>query len=170
MLRTLRESGVLGPDSVGHATPEAQVHMTLQFIGDTDTRQLDDVRESVSRACAGIGPFALAPARLVSFPLESPRVRARLVALETDRPPALMELHRRLAARFARPKRGREDVEKERLVPHLTLWRFGSGGAAPAVELRVPLPAFRVESVFLMSSLLRPEGAEHREELRVVLV
>jgi len=121
MVDALSEVGVWSGPSSGHATPTEQVHLTLQFIGDTAERELDDVRESVARSCAGIDPFILTPRRLVSCPLNRSRGRARLIALETDLPSAMTELHRRLASRLARPKRGRADVEKDRFVPHITL-------------------------------------------------
>src|SRR5690348_4021713 len=41
-----------------------QVHMTLQFIGDTPAAHLDDVIESVNQSAAGLGPFELRPQRL----------------------------------------------------------------------------------------------------------
>lgn len=132
------------------------VHLTLQFIGDCPASQLDSIAESVERSVAGLAPFTLTPRRLVSLPDRGP---ARLIAAETDAPPTLMEIHRRLAHRFARNPRDRDD---ERFLPHLTLCRFATIG--PHERLNIPLqaPSFEVDSITLMRSILRTDGAEHR--------
>src|SRR5688572_27304408 len=95
-----------------------QVHLTLQFIGDTPARELDATIESVERGAAGLSAFELSAERLIQLPERGP---ARLVAAQTDAPPTLVELHRRLAMRLARNVRDRNE---ERFRPHLTLCRF----------------------------------------------
>lgn len=147
-------------------TPAAQIHLTLQFIGDTPAKNLEDVLESVRRSASGIQAFTLSPQRYITLP---PRA-ARLVALETDAPPQILELHRRLALRLARAPR---QDPTDRFLPHLTLARFqrGSPQGKPPRQLESPadLPAFTVQHVQVMRSILRPEGAEHREVERVEL-
>src|SRR5690606_37699260 len=94
-LRALRK---MDPPLANHRqTPPEQVHLTLQFIGDTPEGELDRVIESVERSASGIGPFELKPVRFMTLP---PRGRPRLVALETDAPAGLLELQRRLAQRL----------------------------------------------------------------------
>lgn len=150
-------------------TPTEQVHLTLQFIGDTPAKQLDETLESVRRSASGIGAFSLAPQRYITLPRPPQRGRPRLIALETDAPAQVMELHRRLAHRLARPPR--RDAA-DRFLPHLTLARFRAGSAqeGPArVEAPAELPVFSVERVMVMRSVLRPEGAEHRTVEEVAL-
>lgn len=150
-------------------TPPEQVHLTLQFIGDTAPADLPRVLESVQRSTSGIPPFRLAPLRLISLPHGAP---ARLIAIETDAPAPLMELHRRLAQRLARRAR-RNPETPDRFTPHLTLCRFAP--PAPGVarsrdvsvhhadpDLSSPAAPFPVEFVHLMASDLRPTGAVHR--------
>ncbi|MCC6676549.1 MAG: RNA 2',3'-cyclic phosphodiesterase [Phycisphaerales bacterium] len=143
-------------------TPAEQVHLTLQFIGDRSTHELDEVRESVERSAAGLHGFELKPSRLTALPQRGP---ARLVACETDAPPELLEIHRRLAHRLARNPR---EHGGDRFLPHFTLCRF----AAPArIRLSQPLalPAFRIDAVLLMRSVLMPDRAKHREVARIPL-
>jgi len=136
-------------------TPAEQVHLTLQFIGDTPAKQLDETLESVRRAASGVGAFTLAPRQYLALPQ---RGRPRLIALETDAPAQVVELHRRLAHRLARtPRRDAAD----RFLPHLTLARFRPGPAR-RIEAPAELPVFSVGRVVVMRSVLRPEGAEHR--------
>jgi 2'-5' RNA ligase len=145
-------------------TPRAQVHLTLHFIGEVPASDLDDAIESVQRSAAGLPDFSLTTRRLITLPRRGP---SRLVAAETDAPPTLLEAQRRLVTRLAaRPRRRPGD----RFTPHLTLCRFRS----PARGLRIDVPveaagAFHVDRIALMRSVLRPEGAEHREVASVEL-
>lgn len=144
---------------------QGNIHLTAQFIGDTDERQLRATRESVERAAAGIGPFSLAPKELRTLP-EDPRVPARLLAAMTDEPSPLSELHRRLAARLAR----RKPDKFPRFVPHLTLVRFDPArGAMPHVAVPLENPPFQVQSISLMQSRLHAAGAEYTELARCEL-
>jgi 2'-5' RNA ligase len=145
------------PDDRSRVCAMEQVHMTLQFIGDRDERELDEVVESVRRSGAGLEPFQLRAIRLVTLP---ERGRPRLIAMETDSPPALLEIHRRLVKRLAHPTRsgrGRQD----RFRPHLTLLRFQGSARAEEVDQPVALDPFLVSEIVLMRSVLRAEGAEH---------
>lgn len=138
-------------------TPPAQVHLTLQFVGDTPARALESVIESAERSAAGLRAFELRVLGLVALPERGP---ARLLAARTDEPATLLELHRRLAHRLATNARERPG---DRFAPHLTLCRFVS----PAAGLVIHEPqdaevlTWRVEHVLVMRSTLRPEGAEH---------
>lgn len=139
-----------------------QVHMTLQFIGDTDERQLDEVMESLERAAAGVKAFDLTPRKLMCLP---ERGEPRLVAVETDAPAGLLEIQRRLAAKLARNPR-----ERQRFLPHMTLCRFRNGARVWRVERRaVEMEPFAVREIRLMESVQRPGGAEHREVAQFAL-
>lgn len=137
--------------------PAPQIHLTLQFIGDTPAKRLAEVVESVERSCAGLEAFMLTPRKLIALPQTGP---ARLVAVETDAPAALLELHRRLAHRLAKNARERPG---DRFLPHLTLCRFATPGPSPE-SLPAPLiiGSFQVRHVTLLRSVLLPEGADHR--------
>ncbi len=149
-------------------TPEAQVHLTLQFIGPVERRDLSRVRESVERAASGLASFVLTPGGLDLFP---DRARPRLIALRTDAPPALLELKRRLATRLAR---GSREDPADAYEPHLTLRRFSGNLCADAWarwEAReISDSSFLVEHVCLMSSVLHAGGSKHREVCRVGLL
>ncbi|MCI0363394.1 MAG: RNA 2',3'-cyclic phosphodiesterase [Phycisphaerales bacterium] len=145
------------------ATLCEQVHLTLQFIGDTPARELDATIESVERAASGLVGFELSTERLFQLPERGP---ARLVAAQTDAPPTLMELHRRLAMRLARNVRDKKD---ERFRPHLTLCRFSSPTRGVKVDQKLELPKFAVEHISLMRSTLGADRAQHHEVMQVRL-
>jgi 2'-5' RNA ligase len=135
--------------------PLEQVHMTLQFIGDTPAPQLDETTESVRRSTGGVKGFDLQPRLLIKLP---ERGRARLIAAEADRPPGLMEIQRRLAGRLARSARRNPS---DRFRPHLTLCRFRSPVAMSRVDETLDVEPFAVREINLMRSTLRPQGAQH---------
>ncbi|MBX3374481.1 MAG: RNA 2',3'-cyclic phosphodiesterase [Phycisphaeraceae bacterium] len=139
----------------GRYTPEAQVHLTVQFIGDVPVRALDDVIESVRRSAAGLESFQLQPRSLRALPQRGP---ARLVAVETDCPPTLVELKRRLVHRLAAHAR-REAAE--RFLPHLTLLRFTPVADLETRSWPMTAPPVPVTAVSLMRSILHPAGARH---------
>jgi len=148
--------------------PIEQVHLTLQFIGDTPAGEMDATVESVQRAAAGLPAFVLRVRQLIALPERGPK---RLIAAETDIPPALLELHKRLALRLAtnvRDKPGRQ------YRPHITLRRFASPVKPQALALAgVPAAvdrlSFSVERIVLMRSTLSKAGATHHEVAAVSL-
>ena len=118
--------------------PVEQVHMTLQFIGDTPAPQMDKTKETVLRSTGGVKCFDLQPRLLIKLPERGP---ARLIAAEATRPPGLAEIHRRLAGRLSRKTRRNPS---DQFRPHLTLCRF-----------RSPAPMARVDEPNWTSSRLR---------------
>jgi 2'-5' RNA ligase len=138
-------------------TPLDQIHMTLQFVGDVPARDLDAVIESVERSAAGLGGFSLAPARLITLPERGP---SRLVAAETDSPPPMMEMRRRLVTRLASDVRLKPD---DRFRPHLTVCRFRRPTPMHPIDVPLPLAPFAVSQLVLMRSTLTPNGAKHHE-------
>ncbi|MEO1130002.1 MAG: RNA 2',3'-cyclic phosphodiesterase [Planctomycetota bacterium] len=143
--------------------PDKQVHLTLHFIGDTESRALEGVVESIERAVAGIGPWHLQAERLMTLPVGG---RPKLIAAGTTAPSQLLEVQRRLVQRFARAPRSKPG---NRYVPHITLCRL-QRGAGPVPPLpAIDVPAFEVCDVLLMRSVLKPTGAEHAEVTSVAL-
>ena len=136
-------------------TSPEQVHLTLQFIGDTPASDLERTIETVRRATAGVGPFTLTPHQLIALPRRGP---SRLLAAETDAPASLLELQRRLSSRLARSPRRRPG---DRFLPHLTLCRFRNPARIEARPSILAVEPFSVDRIVLMKSTLRPVGAVH---------
>lgn len=134
-----------------------QLHLTLQFIGDTPQTQMDATIESVQRAAAGLKAFQLTPRRLITLPERGP---TRLVAVETDAPATLLELQRRLAMRLARNVR---EKPGDRYRPHLTLCRFRSPTRGVKIDQEFALEPFPIDRIRLMCSTLSSNGAQHVE-------
>lgn len=143
--------------------PSHQIHLTLLFIGDTDSRELAETTESVRRACAGTEPFELTARRLVTLP---PEGEPRVLAIETDAPPVLLEIQRRLVSRLARPS---QRTRGAAFLPHLTVGRFEHVGTHGQIERDIEPVSVLIKEIRLMESVLRPTGAEHTVVERIVL-
>jgi 2'-5' RNA ligase len=137
--------------------PAEQVHLTLQFIGDTPAAEMDATAESVRRAAAGLPAFTLSLNSFIRLPERGP---ARLIAVQTDSPTTLMELQKRLAQRLARHARQRPG---DRFRPHLTLCRFASPVRGYSIETASANidGTFAVDRIMLMRSTLSNTGATH---------
>jgi 2'-5' RNA ligase len=151
-------------------TPREQIHLTLHFIGETPKQDMDAVLESVERSVTGLEPCTLTAEQLIVLPRHGP---GRLIAAQTDTPPSLLELHRRLVQRLARSPR---QQPAKGYLPHLTLCRFRSPtpfflgteesplGETDPAQRKLPL-----EEVVVVRSILHPEGVEHRRIARFPL-
>ncbi|NRA75423.1 MAG: RNA 2',3'-cyclic phosphodiesterase [Planctomycetes bacterium] len=159
--RTLLESlQALDPLPAHRRTPLEQVHMTVLFIGDVSTRDLDDVKRSVERAAMAVEPFSWQPDQIISMPRRGP---VRTVAAVGPSSSALDELNRRLMQRLARRSNRRA------FLPHMTLARLTPPQSGIAVDQPVSLGPYSFQSVQLMQSWLRPTGAEHQSVLEATL-
>ncbi|MCZ6836264.1 MAG: RNA 2',3'-cyclic phosphodiesterase [Planctomycetota bacterium] len=138
-------------------TPSSQVHLTLQFIGDTPSKQVNQIIESVRCAGKGQGSFELESIGMIGLP---ERGKKRLVAVETNRPPALLELKRRLVSSLAQSPRLSPD---DRFRPHFTLCRFREPSPLDRLQGTMLASPFRVDRFSLMRSELHSGGAEHSE-------
>ncbi len=152
------------PDLPPHRTPPpGSVHITLQFIGDVIPKDLDAVIESVHRSASGIGPFRLKPQRLITLPS---RGDARLIAVQTDQPPGVLEIHRRLAARLSKSLRR---SQADRFLPHLTVARFNGPAVGYRIDEPVELDPIPIDNIRLMESHFLQDRVEHHEIERVEL-
>jgi 2'-5' RNA ligase len=145
-------------------THAGQFHLTLKFLGDFPSAQLDALKKSVTEACAGFGPIQLAAHGIGFFPnAKKPRV---LWAGADDDADRLAELFRRIHAAvlpFAPAD------SSERFSSHITLGRFKPGyhGSMDNFMGRASLFHSRqfgnwlAEEVEIIQSKLTPEGAMH---------
>jgi 2'-5' RNA ligase len=136
------------------------IHLTLKFLGDTLPADLARIGPALRSAAAAAAPFALAARGAGVFPgIKAPRVVWAGLGNEL---PALFALQQSVAQVLAKAGFA---PEARPFKAHLTLGRV-KGRIRPA-ELLAALqalgqwtsPAFRVESVTVFQSDLRPGGA-----------
>jgi RNA 2',3'-cyclic 3'-phosphodiesterase len=152
-------------------TARAPEHLTLRFLGDLPEEELPRVVAALEPIAARTAPFSFVVEGVGAFPSRTdPRVvwvgvtdgRERLMALAAGVTDAL------------RPIVG--DPERERFVPHLTLFRVRGPAdrvrARDLLEGRTPAPARQVIEVrefLLKESELGRGGAVHRTVARFPL-
>lgn len=136
--------------------PASQIHLTLQFIGETAPSRVDEIIESISASLAGLRSQRLVAQDLRVLPERGP---GRTIALITTWPGPIAEARRRLAMRLAkRPSKERG----ESFLPHMTLARLPQGWVPPQRAWPVSIPPFDIVEVELVRSVLAPGGAVHQ--------
>ncbi|MBS7228334.1 MAG: RNA 2',3'-cyclic phosphodiesterase [Eubacteriales bacterium] len=147
----------------GRFVPDANFHITLHFIGETD--RLNDAVCAVRDAARGIRPFSLHLGRYSSF--ERNDLRTSFVGVEGD----LRELGTLYEAVQCAVYDYGFGRERKRYVPHITLGRSVTHDELVDAQLKelTPNASMRVESVTLFESV-RVKGemtyrAIHRERL-----
>jgi 2'-5' RNA ligase len=145
-------------------TRAEQFHLTLKFLGDFPSAQLEAMKKSVTDACAGFAPIQLTAHGIGFFPNEKkPRVLWAGAIDDSDR---LAELFRRIheaVMPFAPAD------SSERFSGHITLGRFKPGhhgsmknfmGRAALFHAR-QFGNWLADKVEIIRSELTPEGAKH---------
>lgn len=147
---------------------DAQLHLTLAFIGEADRHQADDIATALGAVRqpgfdARLGEFG-------SFENGRGRVQALWIGAgpEARLAPLAASVSRALVpAGVPLPTR--------RFLPHITLARFPARGIAPSAlerfltHQRPPALAWPVTEMHLMESRLGREGAHHESRMQVPL-
>jgi 2'-5' RNA ligase len=155
--------------------PAANLHVTLQFLGNQPEERLAAATEALHAAAAVTAPFEVTLHGIGAFPgLERPRILWVGLALGALEVRALQE---RVAVALAREGFPREDRAWH---PHLTIgrvyderrWRREAGPALRQALAQAAATGFgtaRVAEVALMQSDLSPRGARYTVRQAVAL-
>lgn len=149
------------------------VHLTLRFLGSVPATRVDSIVDAITLVSAAQAPFTVTLDGVGTFP-DRGAPRVLWVGIGGDLP-AMRELHRRLDAALG--LLGYEPEDRE-FSPHLTVARIRPGtpsaeraSAAEALH-SAPLESglvFEADSIALVRSILRPDGAEYRPLARMSL-
>lgn len=151
------------PGTVRWTRPD-QFHITLKFLGDVPIGQIDDLKKSVTTACADTLALRLSARGIGFFPNErSPRV---IWIGANDDQGALTSLNRKLceALRWLVPKE-----KPEKFIGHITLGRFKPGQHAAMPNILEQAESLQTRyygswlahKVEIMRSDLTANGANH---------
>lgn len=148
--------------SLGHGvswTRTDGMHLTLKFLGDVDSTQIDIIADAVQRATIGMSPFFISIVGAGGFPnLHKPRVL--WVGVE-QRHGVVVEMQQKIEEELTKvgiPK------EERKFSPHLTLGRVkifqGVDGICNRLkELSFAEETFQVSEIVVMRSDLKSDGA-----------
>lgn len=164
LLSTFRQAGA----DIRWIRPEA-MHLTIKFLGELDTGQVDTVKEVLREVVPGQSPFSIKVSGVGGFPsLNNPKVIWAGIPQSKELETLHMSLDKALAEEGFEP-------DSRIFVPHLTLGRIRSRS-----NIREALPVIQdagghafgkidVSEVILMKSHLRPEGPLYSDLVRVRL-
>ena len=138
------------------------VHLTLKFLGDVSTANLERLAETLKVETASHAIFSISIVELGAFPAQR---RARVIWIGLDAPPALAALQRGVDA--AAVQLGYPGEERP-FSPHLTVGRVAQ--TASAIELQQIrsvlestkvgiLGTVNVKAIHIFKSDLRPGGS-----------
>ena len=144
--------------------PEANLHLTLRFLGEVDERGASAVSEALVSPWTHV-PFTVSLGPAGVFP---PRGAARVIWLDVrDGADELRALQRELERRLATIGYARD---RQPFRPHLTIGRIrrdarAAGRAIGRAVAAIDVPAIRwtVDRVVLMESRLSSDGAAYHE-------
>ncbi|MFB6362358.1 MAG: RNA 2',3'-cyclic phosphodiesterase [Halobacteriales archaeon] len=153
----------LRPASGLNVTDPSQAHLTLKFLGETDTRQSKEVEQALDDAVeeADLHPFEATIGGLGAFP-DTDYIRVVWLGFE-DGGDRVRRLHEAIEDRTV--GLGFEPEEHD-FTPHVTIARMEHAGGKELVQqvLREQSPTvgtMTVEEVRLTESKLRPDGPEY---------
>jgi len=142
----------------GNWVPEENYHLTVRFLGEVEDGKLPELLKLGADVAKKIPPFSLTLDVLGGFPAPK-RARVLWVGPKEKSPEflRLVELTEEFLQRLGFPP------EEKEALPHVTLARFKIPRDLSAVlGKEVPaIPRVEVESLTLMRSELRPEGARY---------
>jgi RNA 2',3'-cyclic 3'-phosphodiesterase len=168
----LRETGP-GPGAQARVLDGELLHVTLCFLGNRPTEEIDPLAAQLAQCCGPVGELS------VGAPLWLPPHRPRALAVELhDEQDQLAGLRRSVVAAYGEPPEEHPDnaaarharvAKHRRFRPHVTVARLRSGpdrrskgshGNEPALP---PTPAlsFVPSELILYRSWLSPEGASY---------
>jgi RNA 2',3'-cyclic 3'-phosphodiesterase len=172
ILALVREWRAVLPSPAIRWVNEEQIHLTLQFLGETNPDRLEALTTALRSACQDFPPLSLAASEAGFFPNER-RPRVLWVGLDGD-----LDLLQRLQCSVAKAlSEFTEKQEGRAFHPHLTLARLRDIEPRDAQRLvarvreasNLGLGAWRAEEVELMRSELRPEGSRYTCLARLAL-
>lgn len=143
---------------VGWERPE-KLHLTLKFLGDVTTEQLEKLNYAVEKAASAAGPFFLRTGKTGVFP--SLRKAGVLWLGLEDAGGELHSLHRMLEAECEKVGFARETRD---FKPHLTIARLrepgkSAGLAAAHLAAQIEPVEFEVPEIVIYESRLAPTGS-----------
>jgi len=142
--------------------PSRNIHLTLKFLGDTSTANIELLKLILTREASRHPPFEIRISGLGSFPTSR---RPRVIWVGLHAPPVLESLHRGIESETARMGYASEERP---FSPHLTIGRVRQDPSPSGLQkIRAALESARIgdlgsitiDSIHLFKSDLQPAGS-----------
>lgn len=141
--------------------PNENIHITLQFLGETEESLIPDIKGALCKILAPYSPFYIKIADVGCFP-SGRRPRVIWVGMEESR--SLINLYRDISSGMV--KFGYQKEERG-FTPHVTIGRVKSNRNLGELLRRLEeftvkdYQDFEVQNITLMKSELKPSGAKY---------
>jgi len=141
-------------------TAPQNLHLTLQFLGETDEHQIPKIISKIDKICQNFSEFDLEFANLGAFPS---RRNPRIIWLGVNNPQPVTALAKAIISDTGLV----QDPEKAQFSPHLTLGRVTEDARGISSEMfsklfaklgSVNVGTTRIREVLLYQSILKPGG------------
>lgn len=143
--------------------PKQNLHLTLRFIGETDTKKIKPMIEEVKNAVGSIHAFNLTFGKLMGFPPHNPHTLAVMLELTNELAQLVYQVEQALLNLGLPP-------ETRPYVPHLTIGRLRGRRMPIVTELPIALPAILpVNQLILHRSQQTSQGSEYKELIKIIL-
>jgi len=140
---------------------DENIHITLQFLGETEEALIPDIKGALNKILATYSPFYIKIADVGCFP-SGRRPRVIWVGMEESK--SVINLYNYIASEMV--KLGYQKEERG-FTPHVTIGRVKSNRNLGELLRRLDeftvtdFPDFEVQNITLMKSELKPSGAKY---------
>lgn len=137
------------------------IHLTLKFLGNMSTSDLDKIAETISKDASLITPFSISFSGLGIFPNAR---KPRIIWMGISSPPILLEFQSRIESILSNFG---IQMEKRPFSPHITLGRFGDDQINQNIENLVTelrslnvsvINEVNISAIEIFKSDLKPDG------------
>ena len=141
--------------------PEENIHITLQFLGETEESLIPDIKGALYKILAPYSSFYIKIADVGCFPSGK---RPRVIWVGMEGPQALIDLYKDISSEMV--KFGYQKEERG-FTPHVTIGRVKSNRNMGELLRRLEefkvtdFPDFEVQNIKLVKSELKPSGAKY---------
>jgi len=154
-------------------TPAKNIHLTLQFLGDTPDSKIAQLSQLLMDVAASFHSFTISLNGIGAFPNKN---RPRIIWIGVQAPPELYALQKMIEENS---KSMGFETEDRRFSPHLTLGRVVKETSSQQISVLSSLltnihiedlGTMNVESISLIKSDLNPSGAVYKNLFNARLI
>ncbi len=144
------------------------IHITIKFLGDTETEKLANLNELLAQELQNFGSFKL---RIHGYGYFGSRNFPRVIWLGLD---GEVEKLGKLAMTVEKEAE-KIGAKKERFSPHITIGRVKSPDNSNYLiskleECRAPDEEFLVDRIYIKESVLRPDGPIYKNIYEIPII
>ena len=132
-----------------------KIHITISFIGNADSATTEEVLKRISGIIPESGPISLAYSYIDAFPDFK---RPRVLVIRFNHSEELLLLKEKIEEELSLLG---INLETRTFKPHITIGRVKKGFVQTGKAVKIDKNVFQINSIAVVKSELRKEGAEY---------